>query len=70
MSKETQPVDAQVRSHGKGWVFTPKHFQGLGSSDAVDSALRRLKAAGIIRQLARGLYDYPVQDPGMNRRHR
>jgi hypothetical protein len=24
--------------------------------------LRRLKAAGIIRQLARGLYDYPVQD--------
>jgi hypothetical protein len=35
----------------------------LGSSDAVDSTLRRLKAAGTIRQLARGLYDYPVQDP-------
>ena len=66
MNKQSQPVDAQVRSciygNGKGWVFTPKHFQGLGSSDAIDSALRRLKAAGIIRQLARGLYDYPVQD--------
>ena len=66
MANNTQPVDAKVRSdiygHGRGWVFTPKHFQGLGSSDAVDSALRRLKSEEIIRQLARGLYDYPVQD--------
>jgi hypothetical protein len=26
-------------------------------------SLRRLKAVGTIRQLARGLYDYPVNDP-------
>lgn len=62
-----QSVDSQVRSriygHGKGWVFTPKHFQGLGKADAIDSTLRRLKTAGTIRQLARGLYDYPFQDP-------
>ena len=32
------------------------------SSNSIDSALRRLKAAGNIRQLVRGLYDYPVQD--------
>lgn len=67
MSVKTQPVYAKVRSrvygHGRGWVFTPKHFQGLGQTDAIDTALRRLKAAGIIRRLARGLYDYPVQDP-------
>lgn len=67
MPIRTQSVDSKVRSriygHGRGWVFTPKHFQGLGQTDAIDSALRRLKAAGIIRQLARGLYDYPVQDP-------
>ena len=66
VQKQSQPVDTQVRSriygNGRGWVFTPKHFQGLGSSDSIDSALRRLKATGIIRQLARGLYDYPVQD--------
>jgi len=64
--KQSQAVDSQVRSriygNGRGWVFTPRHFQGLGSSDSIDSSLRRLKAAGIIRQLARGLYDYPVQD--------
>jgi hypothetical protein len=67
MKTKPQSIDAQVRSriygNGKGWVFTPRHFHGLGSSDAVDSSLRRLKEAGTIRQLARGLYDYPVQDP-------
>lgn len=67
MKQKPQSIDAKIRSriygHGRGWVFTPKHFHTFGSSDAVDSTLRRLKSAGIIRQLARGLYDYPVQDP-------
>lgn len=67
MTTTTQTIDSQIRSriygHGRGWVFTPKHFQTLGGAAAIDSCLRRLKAAGIIRQLARGLYDYPVQDP-------
>lgn len=66
MAKHAQSIDLSVRSrvfgNGRGWVFTPKHFQDLGSDSAIDSALRRLKAAGTIRQLARGLYDYPVQD--------
>jgi len=34
----------------------------LGTRNAIASALKRFKADGIIRQLARGLYDYPVQD--------
>ncbi len=67
MAKHTQSVDLSVRSrifgNGRGWVFTPKHFQDLGSDSAIESALRRLKASGTIRQLTRGLYDYPVQDP-------
>lgn len=68
MNKETsQSIDSKIRSriygHGKGWAFTPKHFRDLGSTAAVDSCLRRLKAVGPIRQLARGLYDYPVNDP-------
>lgn len=65
--EETKTIDFLVRSriygHGKGWVFTPKHFRDLGGTAAIDSCLRRLKAAGTIRQLARGLYDYPVNDP-------
>lgn len=67
MAKHAQSIDLEIRSrifgNGRGWVFTPKQFQDLGSASAIDSALRRLKAGGIVRQLARGLYDYPVQDP-------
>ncbi len=67
MSRHAQSICSQITSringHGRGWVFTPKHFLDLGSRRAVDLALHRLKASGTIRQLARGLYDYPVLDP-------
>lgn len=53
----------RIRSRGRGWVFTPAHLTDLGSRNAVASALKRFKAAGTIRQLARGLYDHPAQDP-------
>lgn len=56
-------VLSRIFGHGRGWVFTPKHLSDLGSRAAVASALKRLKAAGTIRQLARGLYDYPVDHP-------
>jgi hypothetical protein len=69
MKNTLQTIDSQIRSriygHGRGWVFTPKHFQTLGGTAAIDSSLRRLKAAGTIRQLTRGLYDYPVHDPDL-----
>jgi len=52
-----------IRGHGLGWVFTPASFKGVGSRAAVESALRRHKNNGTIRQLARGLYDYPRTDP-------
>lgn len=67
MANRTKSIEASVHSritgHGRGWVFTPKHFRDLGGEAAIDSALRRLKAGGTIRQLTRGLYDYPAQDP-------
>ncbi len=67
MKKSPHSTDSQilkrVRGHGKGWVFTPNHFNDLGSRDAIASALKRHKQAGHIRQLARGLYDYPQTDP-------
>ena len=43
-------------------MFTPANFKGVGGRPAVESALRRLKQDGKIRQLARGLYDYPRND--------
>jgi hypothetical protein len=66
MGKHTESIDNKVISrifaYGKGWVFTPAHFFDLGSRDAVASALKRYRQSGRIRQLARGLYDYPRTD--------
>jgi hypothetical protein len=56
-------IISRIYGHGTGWVFTPDHFKDLGSRNAVASALKRLKQTGLIRQLARGLYDYPRVDP-------
>lgn len=40
-------------------MFTPSRFLDLASRPAVTSALKRQTDAGTIRQLGRGLYDYP-----------
>ena len=46
-------------------MFTPRHFLDLASRPTVTSALRRQTDAGTIRQLARGLYDYPKLHPAL-----
>ena len=59
-------VIARIYGHKRDWVFTPDNFKGIGSRDAVASALKRYKQAGLIHQLARGLYDYPRKRGGQN----
>lgn len=65
MGKHAASVDTQVlkriRSNKPAWIFTPADFADLGSRAAVASALKRHKAAGTIRQYARGLYGVPRQ---------
>jgi len=48
-------------------VFTPRNFAALGDPRSVGMALTRLNRKGIIRQLARGLYDYPIDHPTLGR---
>ena len=71
MGRHAQSIDTQVLNriygHGRGWVFTPASFLDLGTRTAVASALVRHKRAGVVRQLARGLYDYPIEHPRMGR---
>ena len=55
-------IVSRIYGKGRGWVFTPTHFLDLGSRSAVGNALSRLTAAGTIRRLTFGLYDYPVHD--------
>jgi len=67
MGKHTDSTDSKVlrriRAYKHGAVFTPDNFKDLGSRSAIDLALMRHLDNGDIRQLARGLYDYPKIDP-------
>ena len=67
MGKHSHSVDARVlrriRAHQAEWIFTPADLADLGARTAVASALARYKAAGVIRQHARGVYGVPRQHP-------
>ena len=71
MKKQHNSIDSKVLNriygHRRGWVFTPTHFLDLGNRAAVAAALKRHKQTGLIRQLARGLYDYPIDHPSFGR---
>lgn len=73
MSKITQSIEKSVTSRiygrGRGCVVSPNDFLDLGSRQAVDLALHRLKAAGTIRLLARGLYFFPKTHPVLGELH-
>jgi len=66
MGKHAGSTDNKIRrriqGRKRGWVFTPDRFADLGTRRAVDLALMRYRNSGLIRQLARGLYDYPKID--------
>jgi hypothetical protein len=65
--KSPQAIDARIlatiKGRGRGCVFVPAEFYAVGSRQAVDLALHRLWRAGVIRRLARGVYDYPKEHP-------
>jgi len=67
MAKHPHSIDTQVlrriNGKGEGWVFTASAFADLGSRNAIDLALMRQRRIAKIRQLARGLYDYPRRHP-------
>lgn len=58
-----QSIDAKVlqriRGLGRGRVLVPGDFLDLGSRQAIDVVLHRLRKKGTVRRLARGVYDYP-----------
>jgi hypothetical protein len=54
---------ARIKTRGDDWVFAPTNFVDLGTRPAVDKALSRMAAAGVIHRVSRGLYDVPRQHP-------
>ncbi len=59
----TQSLERQITRRitrsGRGAIFSASDFLPLGKRPAIDVALSRLAGRGVIRRLARGLYDYP-----------
>lgn len=60
MSSLADKISNRIRARGRGCVFTPGDFLDLGTRANVDQTLARLVARGVMRKLARGLYDYPI----------
>ena len=60
-------VEAQILSriygHKRGWVFAPGDFLDLGDRAAIGMALKSICDRGLMRRLARGVYDYPRVHP-------
>jgi hypothetical protein len=54
---------SRIRGKGRGSVYVPGDFLDLGSREAVDLVLHRLAKKGVIRRLARGIYDFPKRHP-------
>ncbi len=52
-------IKSKIYGHGRGWVFTPKNFIGLGSSGSIRQVLFNLHKEKVIRRIAQGIYDYP-----------
>lgn len=58
-----EKIQKRIMRKRRGSVFTPAQFLDCGSRANVDQALARLAKKGVIRRLARGVYDYPKIDP-------
>lgn len=69
--KQLKSIDSQIieaiNIRGHGSVFVPTDFLNLGSRETVDVVLHRLVRKGIIRRLARGIYDFPKEHPILGR---
>jgi hypothetical protein len=63
MKTTAYKIIRRIYGHGRGWCFTSNHFRDLGSPEAIRINLYRLEKRGVIRRLARGLYDYPKKHP-------
>ncbi len=59
----TDTILSRMYGKKRGWVFTPAHFRDLGNDIGIRKALQNLSDRGLIRRLARGLYDYPRTHP-------
>ncbi len=59
MATTRDKIVSRIHRWGPGHAFTPKDFLDVGSRGMVDVTLSHLVSTGLIRRVARGLYDHP-----------
>ena len=62
MQTVVNKVKFTIYGHGRGWCMIPGYFRHAGSDASVRQALSLLNREGMIRRLAKGIYDYPLHD--------
>lgn len=68
MAKVPSKIYARIKSKVKaGWVCSSIDFLDIGNRTAVNQALSRMVKDGLIRRVARGLYDIPQFNVMLNR---
>lgn len=56
-------IFSKIKDKRNKRVFVTKDFLGIANRTSTDKALSTLANHGILRRLARGIYDYPIIDP-------
>jgi hypothetical protein len=63
MQPLNKAILSRIYGHGRGWVFTPKHFADLADPNLISAMLSKLAKKGTIRRVVHGIYDYPKTHP-------
>ncbi|MFA6175875.1 MAG: DUF6088 family protein [Phycisphaerae bacterium] len=65
MNKIRELIEKKITNIGTGYVFTRKDFQDIASSGSAGQILSRMVKDGAIRQIGRGIFDFPNTNPSI-----
>jgi len=65
MNKIREQIEKRITDAGQGYVFTRKDFQDIASSGSIGQVLSRMIKDGVIRQIGRGIFDFPNTNPAL-----
>ena len=63
MNRIRDQIEKRITDAGPGYVFTRKDFQDIASSGSIGQILSRMVKDGVIRQIGRGIFDFPTINP-------
>ena len=65
MNKTRESIEKRIMNAGRGYVFTRKDFQDIAPSGSTGKILSRMVKDGLIRQIGRGVFDFPNINPAL-----